>query len=70
MWKQWPNILIVIGIVLFVLGASGYGLRRPGFIEIGAPQRDAYFSPIERTEMAAGAALITVGLLGRRRRQT
>ena len=73
MRKHWPDIFLVVGIVLFVLGISGYhGYESPSRateysdFKVDTMGQGAYFPTDARIEMAVGSGFIAIGFLGRR----
>lgn len=64
--RHWPNVAIVAGTMLLVLGLSGFqgGISRTG--TLARYSRGAAFPSFARLEMVAGAALIAAGVLYRR----
>lgn len=78
MKERWPSILLITGIVLVVLGLSGFkGYEAPvpnaPLPEMLSPYysgHGAYFPLSARIEMSVGSGLIAIGLVGRRDRTT
>ena len=79
---HWPSIFLVVGIVLFVFGISGYrGSEAPApdalsrsfnelsFSLYGYTGRAAHFPAEAQAEMAIGAGLIAIGIIGYRNKK-